>query len=544
MKKKLLNLLFVLALLGVLIVPVSAAETPEVVIFHTGDVHGFFAAEDGVIGHDVIAAELELSKAETPASFLVDTGDATQGNFFVNSNLGEAAIDIMNAAGYDAMALGNHDLDFEWSRVLDFAALADFPLLTQSSVIDSDTAIEPGVIIERGGYKVGFFGITTPETKQISNGGFDRSFGTLDELIEYSTQTAANLRAQGAELVICLSHMGVFPASGDASFGTSYDLSSGAEGIDLIIDGHSHTPLDEIINKDGEIPIASAGSNGEFLGVVEFYDEGGVLKPRAYSLTKDSLAGTAPDASVTAVIDKWLQAEEAAGGEIVANNPVALEHDETTVRTRETPIGNLIADALRESAGAEVALLNGGNINAPLPEGAVTRGQINDILPYSNQMLLAAVTGSVLREALEHSVSVYPQAQGGFMQVSGLKFIFDPAKPAGERILYIEVGGKRLEDTREYTLTTNDFIASGGDGYTMLTGPFESAQIVGTDMAGILASYISAHPEGLDMEIEGRIVMDDKVPGSDNVIIIGIYVVGGLSLAALIWIFIKKKSVK
>ncbi|MDR0963933.1 MAG: 5'-nucleotidase C-terminal domain-containing protein [Clostridium sp.] len=484
----------------------ATGSTPAVVILHTGDVHGSFAASEDAIGHDVIAAYYQQTKAQTPATFLVDTGDALQGNFFVNSNLGEAAVDIMNTVRYDVMSLGNHDFDFEWSQTLALAKMAQFPFLTQESVIAGDDAIASTTMIDRGGYKIGFFGITTPETKQSSNGGFDRDFGTIDSLINYATETASSLRAQGADLVICLSHLGVVAESGDLSFGTSYALSAGAKGIDVIIDGHSHTPLDEVVQKDGDIPITSAGSDGESIGVVEFYLENETLVPHLRSIAKADVSSIAPDAEVTNVIDEWIAAEKVAGDKVVGHSPVSLDFNETSVRTTETAIGNLVADALLYATGADISLVNGGNICAALPKGDVTRAQINAVLPYANMVLSAQVSGSVIKQVLEHSVSAYPQSQGGFMQVAGMSFVFDPSKPAGSRIVSVTVDGKDLADDQTYQVVSNDFIVAGGDGYEMLIEPFLTATIHNpSDMAEVFAAYITNNSDSLDPKVEGRI---------------------------------------
>jgi 5'-nucleotidase len=506
--KKVLSL-FLLVCTLLMFAPAVSAEgsnTAKLVILHTGDVHGSFVRSEDAIGHDYISTQFKAIKENIPATFLVDTGDATQGNFFVNWNLGEAAIEIMNTVGYDAMTLGNHDFDYEWERTLRLADLANFPLMTQESVIGDDPIVVPYTLIERGDYTVGFFGITSPETKQSSNGGFDRNFGTMEELIAYATATAANLRTLGADIVVCVSHLGTVTESANPAFGTCYDLSRGAKGIDLIIDGHSHTELDELVQIEGGIPISAAGSGGETLGWVGFYLEGGKLVPQMDSFTVDEMNGFEPDPAVTQVLEKWTLAAEEAGKEVVGNTPVAYDYNEELCRTEETPIGNLLSDALLSAAGADIAFSNGGNICAPLDAGDITRAEINEMLPYSNLILSADLSGSVVREVLEASVAEYPSPKGGFMQVAGLSFVFDPEKPAGERVVSVTVAGEALEDTKTYKVVTNDFIAHGGDGYDILVEPFMTATAVNpSDMTEILTNYIAQNSDTLEPKTDGRI---------------------------------------
>jgi 5'-nucleotidase len=336
--------------------------------------------------------------------------------------------------------------------------------------------------------------------------------------------------------------MGIVPESGNAAFGTSYDLSRSAKGIDVIIDGHSHTPLDEIQQQDAAIPIASAGSGAEALGVVEFFEENGKLVPQLRTMTRADLSGSSPDAQVTAVIERWLEAQQAAGSEVVAYNSLALDYDEDTTRTEETALGNLIADALLEAGQADIALVNGGNICAPLPAGEVTNAQINEVLPYSNLIHCAQVSGAVVREVLEQSVSVYPQPQGGFMQVAGLKFSFDPEKPVGERVTQILVGGVKLDDNAAYRVVTNNFISSGGDDYTMLIEPFKSAVAVDvSDNAQLLIAYLARHDGELDPQIEGRITAAHSQNDNATLIIV-CCVAGALILAAMMFVIIRNKK--
>ncbi len=444
---------------------------PALAILHTNDVHGRFAESKESLGHDRIAAIYRQTRERIPATMLLDAGDAIQGMPLVKWNKGEAAIRIMNLVGYDGMALGNHEFDYGWERLLALLELSEFPFLTQPVVSEGKKGFEAAAIYERGGRRIGVFGLTTPETKQSSGGGFNKDFGTGEDTVAYAEAMVYSLRNAGAEVVVCLAHLG----SEEQGFLTSYGLRDRVDGIDLVIDGHSHTPLAEIEQVAGKALVVSSGEYAGALGLVEFYPDGARLRPVARSIGKKEAADVEPVPAITRAIAEWGALTEARGSRVVAFTPVFLNANRDVVRTREAEIGNAMADSMREATGAAVALVNGGSIRASLQAGDLTANDIESVLPYDTVVLTADVRGGAIREALELSVSSYPDNAGGFLQVSGLAFAFDPKKPAGRRVTKIEVGGKALDDDQIYSLSVTDWMAMGGDGYEMLVKPFSEA---------------------------------------------------------------------
>ena len=480
----------------------AGESAPILAILHTNDVHGRFAASDKSIGHDRIAAVLAETRQWIPATLLLDAGDAVQGSGLVSWNQGEAAIEIMNAAGYDALTLGNHEFDYGWDNLALLADKAEFPFLTQPAVSENAPGFEAAVLFERGGRRIGVFGLTTPETKQSSAGGFGKHFGETDELLAYAAAMTASLRSAGAEAVVCLTHLGVE----DAGFLTSYDLRDRVSGIDVIIDGHSHTPLAEIIQAAGKSLIVSTGEYAEALGVVEFHCADGKLIPLARSITKEETAGLAPNPSVAAIIAKWSAEAEGRNGRVLARSAAALDASRWLVRTQEAELGNLLADAIRAATDCEAAFINGGGIRSSLPAGEVTAADIEDVLPYDATVLTAKLLGGIIKEALEHGVSRYPEEFGGFLQVSGLTFSFDPKHPAGKRITGVTIGGLPLDADRLYKISVVDWLAFGGDGYEMLVEPFK--KLPASEMPKLIdvfARHLNQHKDGPPPVIEGRI---------------------------------------
>lgn len=496
----------------------TGEAVPGITILHTNDVHGSYSATDTftgepsetIIGHDTIAAVYDSFKEEGGPVFLLDAGDATQGIYFVTENEGEAAIEIMNALEYDAMTLGNHEFDYGWFRLMQLVGAADFPVLSQLN--DEEAAQTPNLmsftVIERGGVKLGVFGITTPETQFKSDGGFGRDFGTVDSIISYAEDMVNILRGeQGADYVVCLAHLGVE----DMGFGTSYDIRDNVEGIDLIIDGHSHTVLPDIENMERMTQITSTGAYGENLGVARLSRDAGGLITELELMDKAACGEYTADAEVTEVIDKWNEGVAAEGNTVVTQIPFDITVAREYERTQETVMGNILTDAMRAVSGADIAMQNGGSIrDQELTEGDVTKAQLITILPYGNVLQMAEVGGDVLLECLEQSVSMYPEANGGFMQVSGLEYEFDPGQPVGQRITGARVGGAELDPDATYTVCTNDFIAVGGDQYTMLIEPFSSqlplAMPEYTAIENALIWYLGENQDTLSDRLQGRIV--------------------------------------
>jgi 2',3'-cyclic-nucleotide 2'-phosphodiesterase (5'-nucleotidase family) len=425
----------------------------------------------------------------------------------------------MNAVGYDAMTVGNHEFDYGLARLRELAASADFPFLLKDSLSNKADNFAPYVVIKRGGLRIGVFGITTPQTAAGSTGGIEladagKSFGTVEELIDEAKAAVSALRMdENVDVVVCLSHLGVE----DIGFGTSYDIRDNVEGIDIVIDGHSHTALVDIDHAMNRTPITSTGTAAVALGVVDFKKgEDGKFTVRTESISKEASAGFAPRAAVTTVIDRWSKTVEEAGAEVVATIKEDIALSRSLLRVEEAVAGNLVADAMRAAAGADVALENGGGVRDTdpfLPAGDLTRKQLITVLPFGNVLHMAEVKGSVLKEALEHGVSSYPTPVGGFPQVSGMTFTFNPLAPIGSRILDVEVGGAPLDPNKNYSLATNDFTGPlGGDDYTMLRAPFASKPLPIKEAAlatldEVLIWYLREHADDVKYETEGRMIV-------------------------------------
>jgi len=465
-------MLAVLLFLGFLVLPafVGGSNGPVLTILHTNDLHGRFQASDAAIGHDFISSVFDRLKAErNGAVLLLDAGDTVRGIYYVGQSRGESAIDIMNAAGYDAMTVGNHDFDYGWERLKDLAVMSDFPFLLSDTISDKAPGFAPYAIYERGNLKVGVFGLTTPETVFRSSGGFDKDFGDAGSLISYAQETTNELRAAGADIVICLAHLGTYATA----YGSSFDVRDKVTGIDLIIDGHSHGSLSAIKQVDGKAAVVTADAYGSTLGLVEIYKDGAAYKISAESLFKEDFGDVKPNAKVAETIDIWAEAVRVDGTSVVAQIPFEIAVIRAEENTRETVMGKIAADAFIAASDADIAITHGGGTRAQvLSAGNVTKAQLVGIFPSGNYLKMARVSGSVILEALEHGVALYPEPSSAFPHVSGLTFTFDPLKPPGSRVSDVMVGDAPLDRCKRYILVANDFIATGGEGFDMLVEPF------------------------------------------------------------------------
>lgn len=433
----------------------------EIVIVYQNDFHGKLHPSKGDGeergGLARLAGLVDRWRADYPGSVLwLDGGDTWHGTNLANFFEGQAVVEAFNLAGLDAMVLGNHDFNYGLDGLAERVEQAAFPVISANIVPEDggQRLVAPSHLFEVGGLQVAVFGLTTPSTP-LSTLPSNVTGLTFSGPVEVAAHIVPALREQ-ADLVVALTHLGL-PAD--------LELASEVAGIDVIVGGHSHTVLEEPIQV-GDTLIVQAGEYGQHLGVLQLaVEEGRVVD---YAGWLEPVTSEAPTHStVAAAIQRWDEPLYDRINEKVAYIDEHLPGDYELMRTQETRLGNLLTDIAREVAGADLALLNGGSIRAPLEAGDVTRGDLTTILPFDNTLVALRVSGQQIKEALEHSLAPYPLPWGGFLQVSGLHLTFDPAAPAGARVRDIVVAGEPLVLDRDYTVATNSFIALGGDGYGM-----------------------------------------------------------------------------
>lgn len=461
----------------------------KTVILHSNDVHG------EVMGYAYMAALKNKLKSAGMEVILADSGDYSQGTTYVSVSKGANAVELMNVTGYDVVGLGNHEFDYGFDQLKMNMNTANFEVLC-SNVFDMENKhiFDANTIIEKCGVKIGFFGLETPETQTNANPSLIQGLNFSIDSIWQNAQSQINeLKENGADIVVCLSHLGIDISSAPYR---SYDLYNNVEGLDFIIDAHSHTVMERGENDE---PIQSTGTKFSNIGVVVIDNDNKKISDNYLVATGDG-GFTEQDEVVKNTAQKIIDDVNTEYGEKFAVSEVELNGSkEPGNRTEETNNGDFITDAMIWSMKEQninsitevpsdniVAIINGGGIRASVKAGDITKNDILNVLPFGNTMAVVYVTGSELIEALEASTYCTPLSVGGFPQVSGINFtinadiVYDKntetypgstyyGPSSIKRVVINDINGKAFDKDAKYAVITNDFCAGGGDTYYAFT---------------------------------------------------------------------------
>ena len=505
----------------------STASVPkttekDLVLVHTNDVHGRIVEEKGrdkstsVVGDAKLATVIENERAKKDQTTVVlDAGDAFQGLPISNSSKGEERAKILNEINYDAMAVGNHEFDFGLDEAKKYKEILKFPLLSANTYVNGARLFEASTIIDKDksvkGDEVVVIGVTTPETatkthpKNVQGVTFK---DPIPEVLNVVKEIQAKAKATGNDYktYVVLAHLGVDTTTPDAWRGSTLadelsksPLLKGKRVV--VIDGHSHTVESKTYGDN--VTYNQTGSYLNNIGKV-------TLKPNSLlgtpSLIKASeTTNLTPNATVKKLVDQIKAKYDTENAVVVVkNSPVELSGTRENVRVRETNLGNVVADSLYEYGQTgfknktDIAVTNGGGLRETIAKDKpITKGSVIAVLPFGNTISQIKVTGQNVLEMFEKSLGSILQVDkagktvldengqpllepsGGFLHVSGAKVYYDTNLPSGKRVLRVEVKNHdtgaydKLDLNKTYYLTTNDFLAAGGDGYTMLGGARE-----------------------------------------------------------------------
>ncbi|WP_372634408.1 5'-nucleotidase C-terminal domain-containing protein [Cohnella sp.] len=481
------------------------AAPAKLQIVHFNDVHSRVEESGTSIGYAKIAALIQQLKEANPNTLVLDAGDTFHGQTVANLVKGESIVQILDILEIDAMVTGNHDYNYGYERLTELAQQASFPVLAANVYrADGTRLLEPYTIKTVGDFKVAIFGLATPETLFKTHPNNVKGL-TFADPVEEAKKMVEELRGK-ADVLIALTHLGLDESSKE----TSRQVAEQVSGIDLIVDGHSHTVLEQGL-KAGDALIVQAGEYGTHLGVVELTidDSKKIVDRQARLIAKAAADEVKGETKILDIIYKIKEDQLPVLSEVVGSTKVDLQGEREFVRTSETNLGNLIADAMLAESGADVALTNGGGIRASIPAGDITVGQVITVLPFGNYIQTKRVKGSDLIAALELGVGSYPESLGGFPHVAGMKISFDETKPQGQRVQSVIVNGKPLDNNATYLLATNDFMAAGGDNYTMFKDyPIENDY---ASLEEAVIKYIRASGQ-LNPQKEGRITATSPAP--------------------------------
>ena len=505
-----------------LAVPAGAANwdddlTGHIVILHTNDVHG------AIDNYASVAALKDAYEAAGAQVLLMDAGDFSQGSTSVNVSEGATAVELMNMAGYDVATTGNHEFDFGYANLKTLMEQAEFPILAANAfTAEGELAMdEANTTFQLGDVTVGVFGLATPETATKAHPAKLEgvTFLAEDELFACAQEQVDELTAAGCDYIICLGHLGI---DAESTGNRSIDLLENVTGIDVFIDGHSHSTQSDIAEETngtgmvGDTILTSTGTKLESVGVVDIAADGTIDASTISMEELNATEGFTPDQDIATRVSEINAQIEEDMGQVIGTSEVDLDGVRENVRASETNLGDLITDAMLWQAGqdneeVDAAITNGGGIRASIAAGDITKKSVNDVLPFGNTLYVVELTGAELLEALEASTYCTPEPVGAFPQVAGIEFTINTgaAYDAGEnypgttyaepasinRVTILTVGGQAFDADATYTIVTNDFLAAGGDTYYAFSAA-ESGYDTGISLDQVVMDYITEELDG------------------------------------------------
>ena len=468
----------------------SGSTIFDVKIVHTNDIHARVEEDDynQVIGMDRLSGIAQAFTEGADGSLMLDSGDTFHGQSIATLVKGESVAKLIKACGYDAMTTGNHDWSYGKDRLKELGGIANVKILSGNikntdgtSFFDTDAFVKE---IAKNGktLKIGVFGVSDPEMKNKTTPSNVEGL-EFQDAVTYARREAAALKAEGCDVVIALSHT-LDPKN----------VAAQVDGVDLWLCGHEHIELSEsVTTPDGSKTYVS--ESGYYLNTVGLIDlnctmdeDGSVhVDYNKTSVDYEAAQNYPKDASVTAVLDSIKAENETVLNRVIGTSPVELDGVWEHIRIGQTNLGNVITDAYLLATGADIAFENAGGIRASIAAGTVTYGDVINVSPYGNYVVTKKLTGAQIKEMLESSLTIqkncivandsgewdaWPNDSGSYLQVGGIVVRFDPAQPAGARVLSVQKDGQELDDTKEYTVAVNNYLA-GSDSYPQLADAAE-----------------------------------------------------------------------
>ena len=471
----------------------SGSTIFDVKIVHTNDIHARVEEDDynQVIGMDRLSGIAQAFTEGADGSLMLDSGDTFHGQSIATLVKGESVAKLMKACGYDAMTTGNHDWSYGKDRLKELGGIANVKILSGNikntdgtSFFDTDALVKE---ITKNGktLKIGVFGVSDPEMKNKTTPSNVEGLDFQDA-VAYARKEAAALKAEGCDVVIALSHT-LDPKN----------VAAQVDGVDLWLCGHEHIELSEsVTTPDGsKTYVSESGHYLNSVGLIDLtctMDEDGSVHVdyEKTSVDYEAAQNYPKDASVTDVLDTIKAENETALNRVIGTSPVELDGVWEHIRIGQTNLGNVITDAYLLATGADIAFENAGGIRASIAAGTVTYGDVINVSPYGNYVVTKKLTGAQIKEMLESSLTIqkncivandsgewdaWPNDSGSYLQVGGITVRFDPAQPAGARVLSVQKDGQDLDDTKEYTVAVNNYLA-GSDSYPQLAGAMETGE--------------------------------------------------------------------
>ncbi|CUX64478.1 5'-nucleotidase C-terminal domain-containing protein [Agrobacterium genomosp. 13] len=444
-------------------------------------------------------------KAEGKNVLLLNAGDNFQGSLFYTTYKGTVEAEVLNAMKFDAMTVGNHEFDDSEDGLAGFLDKVQFPVVTANVVATAASKIgdrvKPSIILEVGGQKIGIVGAVANDTAELATPGPNI---TIAEDVAKISEQVQKLKQDGVNKIIALTHVG---------YPRDLEFIAKIPDVDVVVGGHSHTllsntdqkaegPYPTLVDNPGgyKVPVVQAGQYSKYLGDlrVVFDDSGVVKESKGDPILIDS--SFKPDEATLKRIDELKAPIEALKAKVVGTSEGPIEGDRKICRVKECSMGNLVADATLarvKDQGVTIAFANSGGLRSSIDGGDVSMGEVLTVLPFQNTVATFQLKGEDIRAALENGVSQIDDGAGRFMQVSGLKYSFDRSKPAGSRVVSVEVkegdAFVPLDPAKAYIVAANNYVRTGGDGFKVFATKAINAYDFGPNLEEAVAAYITAN---------------------------------------------------
>ncbi|MBW9069198.1 5'-nucleotidase C-terminal domain-containing protein [Agrobacterium pusense] len=436
---------------------------------------------------------------------LLNAGDNFQGSLFYTTYKGTVEAEMLNAMKFDAMTVGNHEFDDSEDGLAGFLDKVQFPVVTANVVATAASKIgdrvKPSIVLEVGGQKIGIVGAVANDTAELATPGPNI---TIAEDVAKISEQVQKLKQEGVDKIIALTHVG---------YPRDLEFIAKIPDVDVVVGGHSHTllsntdqkaegPYPTLVDNPGgyKVPVVQAGQYSKYLGdlKVVFDDNGVVKESKGDPILIDS--SFKPDEATLKRIDELKAPIEALKAKVVGTSEGPIEGDRKICRVKECSMGNLVADATLarvKDQGVTIAFANSGGLRSSIDGGDVSMGEVLTVLPFQNTVATFQLKGEDIRAALENGVSQIDDGAGRFMQVSGMKYSFDRSKPAGSRVVSVEVkegdAFVPLDPAKTYIVAANNYVRTGGDGFKVFATKAINAYDFGPNLEEAVAAYITAN---------------------------------------------------
>lgn len=471
---------------------VLAAEK-EITILTINDYHGSLAPAGSNVGAAKLVDAIKTEKAKNPeGTIIVSAGDNYQGSAMSNMLYGEPVSEVLKEMGLELSAVGNHEFDWGIDKIIKWAEDGELTFVV-TNIYDTRTNepvdwAEPFVIIEKMGIKVGFIGLATPETayKTLKANVVNYEFRDPMEVI---TEWVPKVKDAGADIIIALTHLGSFQDKEGNITGEAATISE-VDGVDAVISGHTHQRVSGLVNGK---PLVQAYKNGRSIGKITFvFDENNKLvsaEPFLDNIYKrpDTLKD---DANTLAIYMKYEEELGPVLGKVLGKTTVDLDHDRYA---GPSLLGEWVCDIMRDKAGVQIAMTNGGGLRTNIPAGEITAGILYEVMPFDNTLYTMKLSGADVKSNIEHGIM---NEDIGWIQISGVKVTYNPEAEAGNRITSMVLeDGTVVEMDKYYTVVTNDFMFTGGDKYNFENSkdgldtfiPIRDALMDAVEKAGVIS---------------------------------------------------------